>query len=171
MKTGIVFNDEMDDFSSPAFENDWDVQVICSDFLNSIINYDSELWLIIKFKFKSSHLKSILSNRKNEWFHQWHQQLLLTQKLVDLFCRLVALVVPESPVEFYKERITTSGLTGSKRFLIHQKVILNKLKFKMNNNEAVQFNRIHHQLSPNRLEYQGMTHVLWLIHWKLGLLF
>ena len=48
-------------------------------------------------------------------------------------------------------------------------VILNKLKFKMNNNEAVQFNRIHHQLSPNRLEYQGMTHVLWLIHWKLGL--
>ena len=30
----------------------------------------------------------------------------------------------------------------------------------MNNNEAVQFNRIHHQLSPNRLEYQGMTHVL-----------
>ena len=72
----------------------------------------------------------------------------------------MVLVVPESPAEFYKERITTSGLTGSKRFLIHQKVILNKLKFKMNNNEAVQFNRIHHQLSPNRLEYQGMTHVL-----------
>lgn len=33
MKTGIVFNDEMDDFSSPAFENDWDVQVIFMNFL------------------------------------------------------------------------------------------------------------------------------------------
>ena len=43
MKTGIVFNDEMDDFSSPAFENDWDVQVIFHDFLSSIINYDSQL--------------------------------------------------------------------------------------------------------------------------------
>ena len=36
----------------------------------------------------------------------------------------------------------------------------------MNNNEAVQFNRIHHQLSPNRLEYQGMTDLLWLIRGK-----
>ena len=33
-------------------------------------------------------------------------------------------------------------------------VILNKFKFGMSNTDAVQFNRIHHQLSPNVLRYQ-----------------
>ena len=34
-------------------------------------------------------------------------------------------------------------------------VILNKFKFGMSNTDAVQFNRIHHQLSPNVLRYQS----------------
>jgi len=42
----------------------------------------------------------------------------------------------------------------------------------MNNNEAVQFNRIHHQLSPNRLEYQdggeGWTDLMQKLHFNRG---
>jgi len=106
-RTGIVFNDEMDDFSSPEFENDFDVP-------------PSEINFIEPEK------------------------------------RMVSSMAPTIAVDKATGQpiMAVGGSGGTKITSGILQVILNKFKFGMSNTDAVQFNRIHHQLSPNVLRYQ-----------------
>jgi len=107
-RTGIVFNDEMDDFSSPEFENDFDVP-------------PSEINFIEPQKRMVSSMAPTIAVDK----------------------------ATGDPI------MAIGGSGGTKITSGILQVILNKFKFGMTNTDAVMFNRIHHQLSPNQLRYQS----------------
>lgn len=109
-RTGITFNDGMDDFSTPGFDNDFDVPP-------SVINF------------------------------------------VTPGKRPVSSMSPTIVVdnETGNAKLIVGGSGGTKITTGVLQVILNKLRFNYSAGDAVNRQRIHHQLSPNELNWQDDT--------------